>query len=123
MGAILIPIVIIVIAIVAGAITATRYVRRQRARADLIRGAGPSTLRYAVPNGQDPGAVVLGLDRAGFEAVPDATVGMPTEVLIGAPGGKVPDREEVRQVLAGLGQLNFEGDTAPVPKPVRFVDE
>lgn len=91
--------------------------------------AAPHTLRYHVPQGQDPAAVLVALSRAGFEAVtePDNAYA----VTIMCPLG--PDqREEVRTVLENETASTLEGtergeqDAEPAATPaggVRFVDE
>ena len=122
MAAILVPVIIIVIALVAGAITASRFVRRERVHANALRRGREDTLRYQVPHGQDPAAVVLGLTRAGYDAVPDPTVGQTNELLI-AGQTEPTDRESVRRALAGITQLNLEGDELASVPPVRFMDE
>jgi len=122
MAAILIPVIIIVIALVAGAITARRFVRREKVHANQLRRARADTVRYQVPQGQDPSAVIVGLTRAGFDAVPDPTVGQTNELLIAGHDHEV-DREGVRRALAGITQLNLEGDELASVPPIRFMDE
>jgi hypothetical protein len=122
---------VIVVALMAFAGRATaRMAREQRDRVDAIRelcdvddASGRVVLHYRVPAGQDPAVVTLGLDRAGFEAVEDPLGARPLEVLIADRDGMEADREKVRTVLAGITQLNFEGDEVPAGGPIRFTDE
>ncbi len=123
MAAVLIPIAIVVIALVAGVVAARRFVGRQQARADELATDRHETVRYQVPNGQDPAAVLLGLSRAGYEAVGDPAVTGTGEILIGGREDGALDREEVRSVLADLSQVNMEGDQVPALPAIRFADE
>lgn len=111
---------------VAGAVT-TRMARQQRQRVDELRAAddhrGRAVLHYRVPAGQDPAMVTLGLTRAGFDAVEDPQGERPLELLIGGPGGSLPDREKVRATLADITRLNPDGHEGTLPGPVRFTDE
>ena len=79
-------------------------------------------MRYRVPHGQDPAAVILGLTRAGYDAVPDPTMGQGNELLI-AGHDQTVDRESVRRALSEITQLNLEGDHLASVPPVRFMDE
>jgi len=123
MGAILIPIVIVVVALVAGALAVKQFVGRERARADKVYGGGEAMVRYRVPHGQDPAAVLLGLQRAGYEPVLDPVVGHTNELAIARGDHMRLDRDEVRNIFAGITQLNMEGDHLESVPPVRFVDE
>lgn len=117
MGALVIPVVLVIAALVAGALALSRFARRRRVRADALRRSD-QTLHYSVPNGMDPAHVVLRLSRAGYEAVPDTTVGGPAALLIGGRGDRRIDREEVRRILTDFTDLV----AAPV-SAVRFTDE
>jgi hypothetical protein len=128
MGAVAVPIAIVVIALFALVGAAVRMTRKERAHADALRGAedgpeGGAALHYVVPNGQDPAAIALALTRAGYDAAQDPVVGQPGELLIGRADGDSPDREEVRSVLSGVVPINLEGDEEASLAPVRFADE
>lgn len=122
MAAVLVPVILVLILLVAGAISLRRFVRREGAHGDRLRDDREGTVRYLVPPGQDPAAVLAGLGRQGYDAVPDPSVGQPRELLIAARHDGRIDREEVRRVLAGITDLNLEGDQVTVPD-VRFMDE
>lgn len=123
MGAVLIPVVIVLVAFVAAVAATKRFAKARKVRADEIRAHG-KVLRYQVPNGLDASDVVLWLDRNGYEAVPDGTVGQPGEILIGRRGGKSPDREEVRRLLVRMSATYPAGVAAPARlDDVRFMDE
>ncbi|MGN6722991.1 MAG: hypothetical protein ACTHJM_10305 [Marmoricola sp.] len=122
MGAILIPVLIVVIIVVALGMAAKGFVRRERDRTDRVRSE-KTTLRYEVPPGQDPTEVILELARAGYEVVPDATVGQSSEILIGRRGRRVTRREDVRSLLEKMSRVNAEGGAPGTPPRVRFMDE
>jgi len=123
MGALLIPVVIALIALIVGAITAKRFIARERARADRLTSDQETALRYRVPSGQDPAAVLLGLDRAGYEAVLDPALGATNELVIAKRGDQRLDREQLRRVLANTTQVDMEGDHVASLPPIRFADE
>lgn len=121
MGAIAIPILIIVVAVVAAGLAAKGFVQRRRAKTDAMR-AKRQVLHYNVPEGYDPAEVIIELHRAGYEAVPDATVGQSGELLIGGRGDASPDREEIRRILTVIAQGSPIGDPG-WHSSVRFMDE
>lgn len=126
MGAIAIPVVLVVIIGVAGAMALVRFTRDKRAKTDALR-ARASTLRYTVPNGVEPVTVVVGLRRSGYEAELDATTGSSADVLISCIGGHRPNRDSVRKALALITNDHDETqaprDRAVSPRSVRFADE
>jgi hypothetical protein len=79
------------------------------------------TLRYDVPAGQDPAAVLVALSRHGFEAVADDVD--PHTLVIMCPLGSA-QREEVRVVLENEAMQTLdERDVHVDTGPVRFLDE
>lgn len=116
MLAVLIPVIIVVVvaaAAVAGVIAVTR---RQTRRADHVDHGDVAALRYRVPEGQDPSAIVAALHQEGY-----AAVGESQDVVV--PCRADPDRERahVRSVIAAAG-TNIEGDPSP-EQEIRFADE
>ncbi|HET8666209.1 MAG TPA: hypothetical protein VFM08_17975, partial [Nocardioides sp.] len=90
------------------------------------QNADRSTLRYEVPEGQDPAAVLAGLRGAGYDASPDSEPGPSSPiVIIGEAQGGEPDREAVRRTLTELDGTNVvPEESATVRRSrVRFVDE
>ncbi|MDN4174248.1 hypothetical protein QWY28_14890 [Nocardioides sp. SOB77] len=81
-------------------------------------------LRYAVPLGQDPSAVVAALTRQGYDAAldPDDEVDGRQVVHVARTDDERPDREDVRRVIREDATLNLEGHR-PDTGPVRFADE
>jgi len=128
MGALYALIIVVVIALVAGAVMLQRLGRERQARHEQVEQAA-HTVRYDVPEGQDPAAVLVALSRAGFEAVADPSdVHRITIVCPLGPG----QREEVRLLLeqetANTLEGQERGDHAVDPppqggRPIRFVDE
>jgi hypothetical protein len=77
---------------------------------------GPETLRYRVPDLQDPAVVVAALSQADFQTVLER-VGSNTYACIGCPNGRDGDRERVRMILA----LDADAESFEGPKLERTV--
>jgi hypothetical protein len=125
MGAVLVPVILLIVAIIAVAIAVKQFGRREVQHSDRLQYADRPTLRYAVPSGQDPAVVLTGLRRAGYDASADSEPGPSSPiVIIGATSG-APDREEVRRTLTGLDGTNVvPEESGQVNRSrVRFVDE
>ncbi|SFB79666.1 hypothetical protein SAMN04487968_101555 [Nocardioides terrae] len=119
MSAVLVPVlVLVVLALVAMA--AVRVLRR-RDEAVKAEAFSPNTdtLRYHVPEGQDPAAVIAALEVEGYRATlaPAPSI---DDVLIPCRAGAERERAHVRAVIAHSA-LNMEGD--PGDHPVVFIDE
>lgn len=116
--AIILPLIVIVIAVWGG----MRYLRQ---REEVVKGAVATgqadALRYHVPTGQDPAAIMAALHNAGFEATPE-TAGVTQDLLIVTNNGRNADRAAVRRIIAHDADLNLEGDPSPT-QSVRFADE
>ncbi len=97
----------------------------RRAGGTRVSEEMPSTrLRYAVPLGQDPAAVVAALTRHGYDAAldPDVEVDGRQVIDVARTDDERPDREDVRRIIREDATLNLEGHR-PDTGPVRFVDE
>jgi hypothetical protein len=120
MGAVLVPVVIVLVLLAVGLVLVKRLGREGDQRRDEVMTAS-HTLRYDVPAGQDPAAVLVALSRHGFEAVAD-----PDDVhalVIMCPLGSA-QREEVRVVLENEATQTLDEQDDHVPAgPVRFLDE
>ena len=125
MGAVFIPVILVLIVLVLGWLAVKRFSRATVEHSDRLQYADRPTLSYAVPPGQDPAAVLAGLRSAGYDASPDADPGPSSPiVIIGAHGG-APDREAVRRTLAELDGTNIvpEESGRVERSRVTFVDE
>jgi hypothetical protein len=126
MGAVLVPVILIIIAVVLGVLALKRFTRAEVERSDRLQNADRPTLRYQVPPGQDPAVVINALRQAGFEASPDSEPGPSSPiVIVGAPDGGEPDREAVRATLVLANGTNIvpeESDDAERGR-VLFEDE
>lgn len=125
MGAVLVPVILLVVVLVLAAIAVKRFSRQERQHSDRLQADDRPTLRYEVPPGQDPAVVLAGLRQAGYDASADSEPGPSSPiVIIGAQGGE-PDREAVRRTLADLDGTNVvPSESAPVERSrVRFLDE
>jgi hypothetical protein len=128
MGVVWVLVILVVVALVAGALMLRRLGGERQARHEQTAQAA-HTLRYDVPEGQDPAAVLVSLSRAGFEASADP--GNVHNLTIVCPLG--PDqREEVRTVLERETANTLEGQERgwregdpppPEAERVRFADE
>jgi hypothetical protein len=125
MGAVLVPVILLIVVIVAAALAMKRFGAREVQHSDRLQRHERATLRYEVPAGQDPAAVLAGLRQAGYDASADSEPGPSSPiVIIGGHGGD-PDREAVRRTLTELDGTNVVPDeSARVQRSrVRFVDE
>jgi len=125
MGAILVPVILLLIVLVAVAVVIKRFGGREIDHSDRLQNADRPTLRYEVPAGQDQAMVLAELRSAGYDASPDSEPGPSSPiVIIGMPGGGAPDREELRARLARTSVNVDPGVEAPIQRPpVRFLDE
>lgn len=120
MGAVLVPVVIVLVLMAVGLVMVRRLGRDGDQRREEVMTAA-HTLRYEVPAGQDAAAVLVALSRHGFEAVadPDDTHAL----VIMCPLGR-DQREEVRVVLENEAMQTLdEQDEHAYTGPVRFLDE
>ena len=60
MGALLVPVAIFVVLVVVVAVAVKRFGSRQIKHSDALQDPARETLRYEVPPGQDPAAVLIG---------------------------------------------------------------
>jgi len=119
-GAAYVLVILVVVALVVGGVMLSRLGKDRAARHEEVSSA-QHTLRYEVPAGQDPAAVLVALSRGGFEAVADP--GDQHRLTIMLPLGS-RQREEVRVVLENEAGQTLDPQDEHVPGgPVRFVDE
>jgi hypothetical protein len=126
-GALLAPIIVVVILLVLVAFAMKRFSRRTVEHSDRLQYADRPTVRYEVPNGQDPANVLIHLREAGFDASPDSEPGPSSPVIIiGTKTGDEPDRERLRAVLAQTSvnvDPSVDSPTEERHSTVRFLDE
>jgi hypothetical protein len=94
---------------------------RASATVDEHEEPRPETLRYDVPEGQDPVVVMSALRRAGYEPTSEL-VGGSTTVIVPCPSGAARERARVRDVVAGASETTLEGPEFD-PGRVIFEDE
>ena len=116
MGAALVPVLIGLAVLVVAVLVVQAASRRQQDKVEETRRPDVGTLRYAVPDGQDPAAVVTALQNEGYDAVVEGT-----EVVVPCRTDPQRERAHVRSVIAAA-PLNLEGDPAQ-QREVRFRDE
>ena len=125
MGAVLVPVLLVVIVLVIGAIAVKRFTRAEIDHSDRLQADERPTLRYRIPAGQDPALVLAGLRRAGYDASADSEPGPSSPIVIMGATGGAPDREAVRRALADIDGTNVvpeESGTVDRTR-VRFEDE
>jgi len=117
-------VVIPLLIVVAVAYVAVRWFRQNemRKREEAV-GEVVESLRYHVPVGQDPAAILAALQAEGYEAVRDDHPTATQDILILTPSGADRERAKIRAVLAHEAPLNLEGDPKPADYEVRFADE
>ncbi|HET7066262.1 MAG TPA: hypothetical protein VFI21_01520 [Nocardioides sp.] len=125
MGAVLIPVILVLIVLVLAAVAIKRYSGAEVRRSDRLQNADRPTLRYEVPAGQDPAAVLAELQSSGYDASADSEPGPSSPiVIIGSTSGGPPDREELRSLLARSPvSVESSADGSINRPPVRFMDE
>jgi hypothetical protein len=119
-AALLIPILILIV--VVPSVVVVAVVPAMRRRDEAIKGEARTvpTLRYHVPGGQDPAAVVGALEAEGYAVTFGDTVEGTHDLLIPCRTGADRERAHVRAVISHAA-LNLEGD--PGDTSVRFADE
>jgi hypothetical protein len=126
MGAVLVPILLLLVVVVLGVIAVKRFTREEVRHSDRLQSDERPTLSYEVPAGQDPALVLAGLREAGYDASADSEPGPSSPILIiGTRGGGPPDREDLRSLLGRIDGSNVNPeDSQRLTRPaVRFTDE
>lgn len=127
MGAVLVPVIAVLVVIVAGALAVRRFGRNEREHSDRLQADDRATVRYQVPPGQDPAAVLAQLRQAGYDASADSEPGPSSPILIiGSRSAAEPDRERLRVILANASvnvDPSLDSESEQTPGTVRFVDE
>jgi hypothetical protein len=120
MGAAYVLAILVVAALVVGGIMLSRLGRDRASRRQEV-SAADHTLRYDVPVGQDPAAVLVAVCRGGFEAVPDPVDHHAITIML--PLGP-KQREEVRVLIENEASETLDPqDPRNSDRPVRFADE
>lgn len=125
MGAVFVPVILLVLVLVLATLAVKRFSARELQHSDRLQSDERTTLRYEIPAGQDPAVVLTGLRRAGYDASADSEPGPSSPIVIIGTRGGDPDREAVRRTLTDLDGTNVVPDeSAPVERSrVRFLDE
>jgi hypothetical protein len=127
MGAVLVPVILIVIVAVLVGLAVRAFSRREVDHSDELQQR-PSrySVRYQVPPGQDPAAVLHHLESEGFDVSPDSGRGPSSPILIiGTPEATVVDREYLRRTITSFDETNVNPEESGHldRPPVRFLDE
>ena len=103
-------------------VASARSLRRRRSR--RRNGGtleGPAVLRYRVPVGQDPAAVISTLRQAGYDVAREQAPTRIQEIVVTDPTGAGLDRSAVRATIA-RAPIDLGGAPAPAHRVV-FTDE
>jgi hypothetical protein len=117
-----IPIVILLVIILFVVLAIAARAAKQ-SREAAVMAEGGQTLKYVVPEGQDPAAVIAALQNHGYDARRDPDYTHTAMVVVQCPEGVEHDRPRIRTVLEQAVPLNMDGDRDPALDPVRFADE
>jgi hypothetical protein len=127
MGAVLVPVIAVVIVLVVATFAIKRFGSAEVTHSDQLQFADRPTVRYEVPAGQDPAAVLAQLRGAGYDVSADSEPGPSSPILIiGTDSGGPPDREHLRTLLAHASvnvDPAHDSDTDLTRADVRFLDE
>ena len=126
MGAVLVPLVLVLVVLVVGAWGLTRFTRAETEHSDRLQNADRPTLRYQVPAGQDPAVVLTELRNAGYDVSADSEPGPSSPTLIvGTRTGGAPDPDELRAVLSRIDRVTVDPGAEPEDSvgPGGIVDE
>jgi hypothetical protein len=117
---IIVAVVVAIWAVVAGFQAMSRYQRRTEAIVHEVSAHEIDALRYRLPAGQDPAAVIAALTHEGYTAVRDDHHDG-ADILVVCPAGVDRERAHVRAVIRHVG-IDLEGHAMP-DHEVRFLDE
>lgn len=121
MAAPIVPVIVLAIVVIIIAMALLRSGRQAEERKLRAQERPADTLRYHVPTGQDPAAVIGALANEGYDAVRDSEANT-TDILVLCAAGKERERAHVRAVIEHVAPLDMEGHPTP-PHPVAFADE
>jgi hypothetical protein len=127
MGAVFVPVILIVIVVVLVVLAVRAFSRRKVDHSDELQQR-PSrySVRYQVPPGQDPAAVLHHLESEGYDVAADSEPGPSSPILvIGTHEATVVDREYLRRTLASFDETTVSPEESGHldRPPVRFLDE
>jgi hypothetical protein len=83
---------------------------------------GIETLRYRVPQGQDPAVIMSKLDRGGYTATLDETGG-DKYLAIACPDGQANDRPAIRSIIDSAHTTAIDSGADFDPGRASFEDE
>jgi len=126
MGAVLVPVILVVIVLILGGLAVRAFTRREVDDSNELQRAHRHSVRYQVPPGQDPAAVLHHLESEGYDVSPDSEPGPSSPILIiGTQDATVVDREYLRRAIASFDETNVNPEESGHldRPPVRFLDE
>jgi hypothetical protein len=118
MGAVVVIVLLVVVLVIGGAV-AVRSISKDEATHEEQVKTGGEYLRYRIPEGADPAAIVVALRHGGYDVVNDHEF-HGEELLISCPGGPDQHRAAVRGLLSNVPDLQGQSHGAV---SVHFADE
>jgi hypothetical protein len=121
MGAILVPLLVVLAIVVVLALGVRTWSSRRLHTSEQLAGPEAPTLDYHVPPGQDPVVVLSALTGDGFEATTDPADA--TLVHISCPAGLERARARARATIRSADATAIDHGAPANAHEVRFVDE
>jgi hypothetical protein len=121
MGALLIPMIVVVLIVVLVFVAGRRWLGQRQRVADDLAAPSTATLDYRVPPGQDPVVLLAALGAEGFTATTspdDATL-----IRVACPAGPDRYRARLRAVIASVHTTAIDSGASFDVEDVRFTDE
>jgi hypothetical protein len=121
MGALLVPIIVVVAIAVVMLLAVRTWASGHRQQAEELASPREPTLDYLVPDGQDPVVLLTVLSADGYAATADPAT--PNLIRISCPAGLDRERARVRATIQHAGATAIDTGVPFEPDHVRFVDE
>lgn len=118
MGALLIPVIVLLVLLVLGLVWMRRWGQEHQHHAETLADPGTPTLDYHVPEGQDPATVVAALQGAGYSTAVD-----PGDTQLVRVECAADERERVRSVIGSVDTTGIDSGAPLHTHTIRFQDE
>ena len=103
MGAVVVIVLIVLLLLVGGTMAVRSLSKDEATHEEHVKSSG-EFLRYRIPDGADPAAIVVALRHGGYDVVNDHDF-HGEELLISCPGGPEQHRAAVRSLLSDVPDL------------------
>jgi hypothetical protein len=121
MGAILIPVIAVIVVVAIFWIVGQRWAVGRKRVSDDLAAPATDTVDYLVPSVQDPAVILAALEAEGFTATTDPAQ---THLIhVSCPAGRERDRAHIRSVIASVHTTAIDSGAPFEAENVRFSDE